>query len=29
MTREKLVNDFGPKLVALRDRVYQRTEGRF
>ncbi len=29
MTREKLVNDFGPKLVALRDKVYAMTEGRF
>jgi hypothetical protein len=29
MTREKLVQDFGPKLVALRDKVYEMTEGRF
>ncbi|WP_298573638.1 IclR family transcriptional regulator [uncultured Luteimonas sp.] len=29
MTREKLVQDFGPKLVALRNRVYEATEGRF
>jgi len=29
MTREKLVRDFGPKLVALRNRVYEATEGRF
>lgn len=29
VTREKLVHDFGPRLVALRDAVYQRTEGRF
>lgn len=29
MTREKLINDFGPRLVALRDKVFQRTEGRF
>jgi len=29
MTREKLVQDFGPKLVALRNTVYESTEGRF
>ena len=29
MTRDKLVQDFGPKLVALRNRVYEATEGRF
>ncbi len=29
VTREKLVHDFGPKLVALRNTVYQHTEGRF
>jgi len=29
MTREKLLRDFGPKLVALRNSVYEMTEGRF
>ncbi|MGA9334885.1 MAG: IclR family transcriptional regulator [Rudaea sp.] len=29
MTRDKLMKDFGPRLVALRDTVYARTEGRF
>jgi DNA-binding IclR family transcriptional regulator len=29
MTREKLLHDFGPRLVALRNSVYERTEGRF
>lgn len=29
MTRDKLVDDFGPRLVALRDQVYTMTEGRF
>ena len=29
MTREKLLHDFGPKLVALRNSVYEMTEGRF
>ena len=29
MTREKLVNDFGPRLVALRDKVAQIVAGRF
>lgn len=29
MTREKLVQDFGPRLVALRNKVYEMTEGRF
>jgi DNA-binding IclR family transcriptional regulator len=29
VTREKLLQDFGPKLVALRNAVFQRTEGRF
>jgi DNA-binding IclR family transcriptional regulator len=29
MTREKLIHDFGPKLVALRNAVFERTEGRF
>ncbi|MEO8672740.1 MAG: IclR family transcriptional regulator [Tahibacter sp.] len=29
MTREKMIEDFGPKLVALRNRVYEATEGRF
>lgn len=29
MTREKLIQDFGPKLVALRNTVYEATEGRF
>jgi DNA-binding IclR family transcriptional regulator len=28
-TREKLNRDFGPKLVALRNAVFERTEGRF
>ena len=29
MTREKLIHDFGPKLVALRNTVFELTEGRF
>jgi DNA-binding IclR family transcriptional regulator len=29
MTREKLVQDFGPRLLALRNTVYEITEGRF
>ncbi len=29
MTRDKLLHDFGPKLVALRNAVYDRTAGRF
>ena len=29
MTRDKLIHDFGPKLVALRNSVFERTEGRF
>ena len=29
MTREKLIHDFGPKLVALRNTVFERTDGRF
>lgn len=29
MTREKLVQDFGPRLVALRNTVYEITQGRF
>jgi len=29
MTREKLVQDYGPRLVALRNTVYQTTNGRF
>jgi len=29
MTREKLMNDFGPRLVALRNKVSEMTEGRF
>lgn len=29
MTRDKLLHDFGPKLVALRNSVYDRTGGRF
>ncbi len=29
MTREKLIHDFGPKLVALRNSVFEKTEGRF
>jgi DNA-binding IclR family transcriptional regulator len=29
VTREKLNRDFGPKLVALRNVVFERTEGRF
>lgn len=29
MTREKLIHDFGPKLVALRNKVYELTNGRF
>lgn len=29
MTRDKLLRDFGPKLVALRNTVYERTAGRF
>lgn len=28
-TREKLLEDFGPKLVALRDNVYNMVAGRF
>lgn len=29
MTREKLIHDFGPRLVALRNTVVERTGGRF
>jgi len=29
MTREKLVNDFGPRLIALRNSVFEKTKGRF
>lgn len=29
VTRKKLVEDFGPKLVALRDKVYEHTHGTF
>lgn len=29
VTRKKLVQDFGPRLVALRDKVYERTQGVF
>ena len=29
MTREKLIRDFGPKLVTLRNKVFEMTEGRF
>jgi len=29
MTREKLIHDFGPRLVALRDRVVDLMEGQF
>ena len=29
MTREKLVDDFGPRLVAVRDKVLEATGGRF
>ncbi len=29
MTREKLVNDFGPRLIALRNNVFEKTKGRF
>jgi len=29
VTLEKVMQDFGPKLVALRDKVFERTEGRF
>ncbi|HWU74949.1 MAG TPA: IclR family transcriptional regulator [Rhodanobacter sp.] len=29
MTREKLIQDFGPKLMALRNTVYEAVEGRF
>lgn len=29
VTREKLNHDLGPKLVALRNSVFERTEGRF
>ena len=29
MTREKLVQDYGPRLVALRNKVYEMTNGHF
>lgn len=29
MTREKLMQDFGPRLVNLRNRVFELIEGRF
>jgi DNA-binding IclR family transcriptional regulator len=29
MTRNKLLHDFGPRLVKLRNAVYEATEGRF
>jgi len=29
MTREKLLHEVGPRLLALRNSVYERTEGRF
>lgn len=29
MTRDKLLKDFGPRLVGLRNAVYELTQGRF
>lgn len=29
MTRDKLIRDFGPRLVALRNTVFEKVEGRF
>jgi DNA-binding IclR family transcriptional regulator len=29
MTRERLIEDFGPRLMALRDTVFERCKGRF
>jgi DNA-binding IclR family transcriptional regulator len=29
MTRDKLLHDFGPRLLKLRNAVYEATEGRF
>jgi DNA-binding IclR family transcriptional regulator len=29
MTREKLIQDIGPRLVALRDKVWEHVEGSF
>jgi hypothetical protein len=29
MTRDRLINDSGPRLVALRDAVFERCKGRF
>ena len=29
MNRDKLIHDFGPKLVALRNNIYELTNGRF
>lgn len=29
MTRERLLQDIGPRLVALRNRIYEATQGRF
>jgi DNA-binding IclR family transcriptional regulator len=29
VTRERLNRDFGPRIVALRNSVFERTEGRF
>lgn len=29
MTRDKLIQDIGPRLVALRDKVWQHVEGHF
>ena len=29
MTRDKLLHDFGPRLVKLRNAVYEATEGHF
>jgi hypothetical protein len=27
--RERLIHDFGPRLLALRNTVYEATEGHF
>lgn len=29
MTRDRLIRDFGPRLVALRNTVFEKVEGRF
>jgi DNA-binding IclR family transcriptional regulator len=29
VTREQIMDDFGPRLVALRDQVHERVQGRF